>query len=48
MLYEQERELADLSIQKWTSDEVYSFGWFIMLGVLIVEYKCRRSLYNEY
>jgi hypothetical protein len=38
MLYEKERELFDLSIQKWTSEEVFSFGWFLILGVLIVAY----------
>lgn len=38
MLYEKERELIDLSIQKWTSDEVFSFGWFLILGILIITY----------
>jgi hypothetical protein len=37
-VYEKGRELARLSIQKWTSNEVFSFQWFLMVGLLIVAY----------
>lgn len=37
-MYEKERELAKLSIQSWTSNEVFSFQWFLMIGILIVSY----------
>ncbi len=38
MLYEQEREIVQSSIQKWVVEEVFSFGWFVVLSVLIVAY----------
>ena len=37
MLYERERN-RQLSIQHWVSDEFLSFGWFLMLVILIVVY----------
>jgi hypothetical protein len=37
-VYEKERELAKLSIQNWTANEVFSFQWFLMIGILIVSY----------
>ena len=38
MLYEKERELARLSLQKWVSDEVFTYQWFILAGVLLLAY----------
>ena len=38
MLYEMSREMERLSMERWLSDEVFSLGWFLMLGVLIVFY----------
>lgn len=38
MLYEKARELSQLSIQQWVSNEFLSFQWFLLLGVLIVVY----------
>ncbi len=37
-MYEKGRELAKLSIQNWTSKEVFSFQWFLMIVVLIIVY----------
>ena len=37
-MYEKSRELAQLSIQNWASKEVFSFGWYLMVGVLVVAY----------
>lgn len=37
-MYEKSRELARLSIQSWTSNEVFKFGWFLMIGVLVAAY----------
>lgn len=37
-MYEKERELVELSIQKWTSEEVFTLGWFIQVGVVIIAY----------
>lgn len=38
MLYEKERELAELSVRKWTSSEVFTYQWFILAGVVIAAY----------
>lgn len=38
MLYETSRLLADLSYQQWISSELFSFGWFVSVGVLIATY----------
>ena len=38
MPYEKARELADVSYQKWVSEELFSFGWFVMLSVLLIAY----------
>ncbi len=37
-MYEQERILAEQSIKDWTSNEVFTFGWFLMLAIIIVTY----------
>lgn len=37
-MFEKERELAQLGIHNWTSNEVFSFEWFLMAGILIVAY----------
>ncbi len=38
MLYEKEREIARLSLERWLKDEIFSLGWFIEIGILIVVY----------
>jgi hypothetical protein len=38
MLYEAERAANQLSVQRWASNEVFSYQWFIILGILIVSY----------
>lgn len=38
MLYETSRLLASQSYQQWISQELFSFGWFVMVGVLTVVY----------
>lgn len=38
MLYEKGRELIDLSTQHWLHEEVFSDGWYMILGVLILAY----------
>lgn len=38
MNYEKSMELSRLSIQHWVSNEVFSFGWFLILGVLLIVY----------
>ncbi len=38
MLYEKTRELTQLSLQHWLDEEVFSFGWFLMVAILIVAY----------
>lgn len=38
MLYEKERELAEQSIKDWTSNEVFTFGWFLMVAIIIITY----------
>jgi hypothetical protein len=37
-MFEKEREIAQLLVQHWTSNEVFSFGWFFMIGILIIAY----------
>lgn len=37
-MYEKERELAEQSIKDWTSNEVFTFGWFLMVAIIIVAY----------
>lgn len=37
-MYEKSRELAQLSIQSWLHNEVFSFGWFLMIGTLVIAY----------
>jgi len=38
MVYETSRLLASQSYQHWLSQELFSAGWFVMLGVLAVVY----------
>lgn len=38
MLYETSRLLASQSYQQWISQEVFSFGWCVMVGVLVIVY----------
>ncbi len=38
MLYETSRLLAYQSYQQWVSNELFSFGWFVMVGALIATY----------
>lgn len=38
MLYETSRLLASQSYQQWISQELFSLGWFVMVGVLAVVY----------
>jgi hypothetical protein len=37
-MYEKEQELALASFQNWTSKEVFTFGWFLMVTILLVFY----------
>lgn len=37
-MYETARLLASQSYQHWVSQELFSFGWFVMVGVLVVVY----------
>jgi hypothetical protein len=37
-MYEKKRELAQITLEHWTSKEVFSYQWFIIVGVLIVVY----------
>lgn len=47
MLYEKSRELERLSMERWLSDEVFSFGWFLMLGILIIFYAVWLKLLDK-
>lgn len=38
MIYEKERETAQLSIERWLKEEVFSLGWFVEIGILIITY----------
>ncbi len=38
MLYEKEREFAQSSFQNWSSNEVFTFGWFLILAVIVITY----------
>ena len=38
MIYEMLRELSGLSMQRWLTEEVFSFGWFLMVAILIIVY----------
>ena len=37
-MYEKTVELEQISIRSWTSNEVFSLGWFVLVGSLIVAY----------
>lgn len=37
-MYEQSRQLAQTYFQDWLSREVFSLGWFVLLGLLIIVY----------
>lgn len=47
MIYDKERVLAQMSIQNWLSNEVFSFGWFLMLGILIILYAVWLKLLDK-
>jgi hypothetical protein len=47
MLYEKTRLLATESYQHWVTDEVFSAGWFVMVGVLIVVYSIWFKLVDK-
>jgi hypothetical protein len=38
LLYDAERALAQQSYQHWLSNELFSLGWFVIVGVLFVFY----------
>lgn len=38
MLYDKARELADESLKRWLSEELFSAGWFAIAGVLAAAY----------
>ncbi len=38
MIYEMLRELSGLSMRRWLTEEVFSFGWFLMAAILIIVY----------
>jgi hypothetical protein len=38
MIYEKQRELAQISLDQWLKNELFSLGWFIEVGVLIIVY----------
>lgn len=46
-MYEKARELAELSIQDWISNEVFSFGWFLMVAIMIVAYAAWLKLVDR-
>lgn len=31
-------EIVELSIKKWATEEVFSFGWFLIVGIVITAY----------
>lgn len=37
-MYEKLREVVQASQQNWKSNEVFSLGWFVILGVLVITY----------
>ncbi len=48
MPYEKARELADASYQKWVSEELFSFGWFLTLFVILFVYTAWLILLKKY
>jgi hypothetical protein len=38
MLYEKSRELTQLDLEHWINNEVFTFGWFLIVGLLIIAY----------
>jgi hypothetical protein len=36
--YEIQRSLVSLSYQNWITNELFTFGWFVILGILVVVY----------
>lgn len=47
MIYEKERELAQASFQEWFSEEVFTYQWFIIVGVMITAYVVWLKLVNR-
>lgn len=47
MLYEKSREMAQMSMQNWLSNETFSFGWFLLLTLLIVVYAVWLKLLDK-
>jgi hypothetical protein len=47
MLYEISRQLAYLGYQRWITMELFSTGWFIMVGVLVVIYTVWLKLVDK-
>ena len=38
MIYEKSRELAQLQLDIWLSSDLFSFKWFVLIGVLAIFY----------
>ncbi len=38
MLYEKSREMFRLTLDRWLKEEVFSLGWFLMIGILLFAY----------
>jgi hypothetical protein len=47
MLYEAARQLAYLSYQHWITAELFSTGWFIIVGVLVIAYAVWLKLVDK-
>lgn len=47
MLYESSRLLVNQSYQHWVSNELFSFGWFFTIGVLVVIYTVWLKLVDK-
>jgi len=47
VIYETSRQLAYLSYQRWITTELFSTGWFIMIGVLIITYAVWLKLIDK-
>ena len=47
MLYETTRILAEQSYQHWITNEVFSFGWFVTMGVLATIYATWFALVDK-
>lgn len=47
MLYERYREMAGLTTQHWITEEVFTFQWFVLVGVVITFYVVWLCLLNR-